>query len=131
VQRHRGIPADKVEGLYEVGELAGLTRAEVDLRLRRHRILPATAPTGQAVIGAERRRQLRALLDEFGRLTGVPAPPTLLALLGLGPDATAEQVRTTAGAWRSRARELPPERLRAVVDELLVHVAELIEPGRG
>ena len=36
-----------------------------------------------------------------------------------------------AGAWRARARELPPERLRAVVDELLVHVAELIEPGRG
>ncbi|QYN39657.1 hypothetical protein K1T35_22125 [Pseudonocardia sp. DSM 110487] len=126
VQRHRGIPADKVEGLYEVGALAGLSRAEVDVRLRRHRVLQA----GRPGIGAERRRQVRALLDEFGRLTGDPAPPTLLSLLGLGPDATAEQVRTMAGAWRSRARELPPERLRAVVDELLVHVSELIEPGR-
>ena len=130
VQRHRGIPADKVEGLYEVGALAGLSRAEVDVRLRRHRVLAAGSPAGQPGIGPERRRQVRALLDEFGRITGDPAPPTLLALLGLGPDATAEQVRTMAGAWRSRARELPPERLRAVVDELLVHVSELIEPGR-
>jgi hypothetical protein len=131
VQRHRGIPADKVEGLYEVGALAGLSRAEVEVRLRRHRVLPAAAATGEPGVGPERRRQVRALLDEFGRITGDRAPPTLLALLGLGPDATAEQVRTMAGAWRSRARELPPERLRAVVDELLVHVAELIEPGRA
>jgi hypothetical protein len=130
VQRHRGIPADKVEGLYEVGALAGLTRVEVDGRLRRHRVLPAAAAERRPGIGPERRRQVRALLDEFGRLTGDAAPPTLLALLGLGPDATAEQVRTMAGAWRARARELPPERLRAVVDELLVHASELIEPGR-
>ncbi|WP_343943062.1 hypothetical protein, partial [Pseudonocardia zijingensis] len=41
VQRHRGIPADKVEGLHEVGAMAGLSRAEVDARLRRHRLLPA------------------------------------------------------------------------------------------
>ncbi|MHA6615610.1 hypothetical protein [Pseudonocardia sp. DLS-67] len=130
VQRHRGIPADKVEGLYEVGALAGLSRAEVGVRLRAHRVLPAGAPPGSQAIGPERRRQVRALLEEFGRLTGDPAPPTLLALLGLGADATAEQVRAMAGAWRARARELPPERLRAVVDELLVHVAELVEPGR-
>ncbi|TWF80903.1 hypothetical protein FHX44_116846 [Pseudonocardia hierapolitana] len=130
VQRHRGIPADKVEGLYEVGALAGLSRAEVDARLGRHRVLPTAASAREPAIGPERRRQVRALLDEFGRLTGDPAPPTLLALLGLGPDATAEQVRTMAGAWRARARELPPERLRAVVDELLVHVSELLEPGR-
>jgi hypothetical protein len=135
VQRHRGIPADKVEGLYEVGALSGLDRAEVDARLRRHRVVPATSAEdvqpARSAIGPERRRQVRALLDEFGRLTGDPAPPTLLALLGLGPDAVAEQVRAMAGAWRTRARELPPERLRAVVDELLVHVAELVEPGRA
>ena len=34
-------------------------------------------------------------------------------------------------AWRSRARELPPGRLRAVVDELLVHVGDLLAPGRA
>ncbi|OZM81592.1 hypothetical protein [Pseudonocardia sp. MH-G8] len=129
VERHRGIPADKVEGLYEVGALAGLARAEVEVRLRRHRVLPAAAAPVREAVGAERRRQVRALLEEFGRLTDEAAPPTLFALLGLTADTTDAQVRARTGAWRARARELPPDRLRAVVDELLVHVAELIEPG--
>ncbi|WP_219413663.1 fibronectin type III domain-containing protein [Pseudonocardia nigra] len=131
VQRHRGIPADKVEGLYEIGALAGLTRDEVALRLRRHRVLRADAPAVAAPgVAPERRRQVRALLEEFGRLTDAAAPPTLLALLGLDAAAMEAQVRARAEAWRARARELPPERLRAVADELLVHVAELLEPGR-
>jgi hypothetical protein len=131
VDRHRGIPADKVEGLHEVGALAGLTPEEVTARLRRHRRVAAGEPTGERTPGVpvERRRQVRALLDEFGRLTDAPAPPTLLALLGLDASASEPQVRAGAGAWRSRARELPPNRLRTVVDELLVHVAELLEPG--
>jgi hypothetical protein len=133
VSRHGGVPRDKVEGLHEVGKLAGLERAEVEVRLRRHRLLAPVAPTPAAApqerITADRRRQVRALLDELGRLTDAPAPPTLLAMLGVGPDAGAAEVRTLAAAWRARARELPPDRLRAVVDELMVHVAELIEPG--
>ncbi|WP_232663555.1 hypothetical protein [Pseudonocardia sp. TRM90224] len=133
VQRHGGIPKDKVAGLEEVGALAGLTPAEVAARTRRHRFVESSAapkPPPEPGIGAERRRQVRALLDEFGRLTDNPAPATLLALLGLEPSASQQEVRARAAAWRSRARELPPERLRAVVDELLVHVEELIEPGR-
>lgn len=134
VQRYGGIPRDKVAGLDDVGALAGLTPAEVATRLRRHRVVdavPLAAPTPrEPAISAARRLQVRALLDEFGRLTDVAPPPTLLALLGLAPGASPEQVRAGAAAWRSRARELPPDRLRAVVDELLVHVAELLEPGR-
>ncbi|QJY48388.1 Ig-like domain repeat protein [Pseudonocardia broussonetiae] len=129
VDRHRGIPADKVEGLHEVGALAGLTPEEVTARLRRHRRVAAGEQERPSGVPVERRRQVRALLDEFGRLTDAPAPPTLLALLGLDASATGPQVRAGAGAWRSRARELPPNRLRTVVDELLVHVAELLEPG--
>ena len=128
VDRHGGIPADKVEGLHDVGASTGLSRDEVTARLRRHRTRPASATPG---VSPERRRQVRALLDEFGRLTDAPAPPTLLALLGLEPSASEQQVRVGAAAWRSRARELPPQRLRTVVDELLVHVAELVEPGRA
>jgi hypothetical protein len=134
VDRHGGVPRDKVDGLYDVGALAGLTRTEVERRLNRHRLLDpvgSSAPPPVARIGPDRRRQIRALLDELGRLTDVPPPPTLLAMLGVGPDAGAGEVRTLAAAWRARARELPPERLRAVVDELMVHVAELIEPGAG
>ncbi|MBV9922143.1 MAG: hypothetical protein JOY78_15000 [Pseudonocardia sp.] len=124
VQRHGGVPPDKVEGLEEVGALGGLTPDEVATRVRRHRLLGPS-------IGPERRRQIRALLDEFGRLTGAAPPPTLLVLLGLLPDATDQQVGAGLTAWRSRARELPAGRLRAVVDELLVHVGELLAPGRA
>jgi hypothetical protein len=123
VQRHGGVPRDKLAGLDEVGALGGLTTDEVAARVRRHRML---APA----IGGERRRQIRALLDEFGRLTSAQAPPTLLALLGLVPAASDQQVTAGWVAWRSRARELPAGRLRAVVDELLVHVADLLAPGR-
>ena len=124
VQRHGGVPRDKVAGLEEVGALGGLTKDEVATRVRRHRLLGAS-------IGPERRRQIQALLAEFGRLTGTAAPPTLLALLGLVPSATEQQVNAGWTAWRARARELPAGRLRAVVDELLVHVSELLVPGRS
>lgn len=123
VARHGGVPRDKIAGLDEVGALAGLTPAEVAARLRRHRIIDPARPT-------DRGRQVRALLDEFGRLTGGATPATLLVLMGLEPTASEEQVRAGGAAWRSRARELPAGRLRAVVDELLVHVADLLEPGR-
>ncbi|GEL21849.1 hypothetical protein PSU4_08030 [Pseudonocardia sulfidoxydans NBRC 16205] len=131
VDRHGGVPADKVEGLHDVGALAGLDRAEVSARLNRHRLLPAAAAPAPdaAVVGPERRRQVRALLDEFGRLTGATPPPTLLALLGLDTGAGPEEVGERAAGWRTRARELPPDRLRVVVDELLVHVADLLEAG--
>ena len=59
---------------------------------------------------------IRASLAEFGRLTGAEAPPTLLALLGLVPSASEQQVQAGWTAWRARARELPAGRLRAVVE---------------
>src|SRR5690606_42089174 len=40
-----------------------------------------------------------------------------------------EELRLRAEALRARARELPPGRMRVVLDELLVHVADLLEPG--
>ena len=133
VARHGAVPGGKLDGLYEVGALAGLDRAEVAARLRRHRIADPEPAGGtpRDTVGPERRRQLRTLLAEFGRLTEPPAPPTLLALLELPPTASDAEIRARAAAWRARARELPPGRLRAVVDELLVHVAELLEPGRA
>ena len=129
VDRHGGVPRDKIAGLDEVGALTGLTPAEVAARLRRHRVIDVAGAAKEPAIGPERRRQVRALLDEFGRLTDVPPPPTLIALLGLTPTAPEPEIKAHAAAWRARARELPPDRLRAVVDELMVHVAELIEPG--
>lgn len=137
VARHKGIPRDKIDGLIEIGALGGLTPAEVQTRLRRHRVIdpvpaaPAApaAPAGPAV-SAQRRRQVRDLLDEFGRLNETPPPGTLFALLGLGPDAPDEEIGLCAEGWRVRCRELPPLRIRAVADELLIHVQDLLESGR-
>lgn len=135
VERHGGIPRDKLEGLVEVGALGGLGRDEVEVRLRRHRVVdaatapPPPPPAASSPVSDHRRQQVRDLLDEFGRLQEQPPPPTLLALLGLGPDADDAEVAQRAEAWRARCRELPPLRIRAVADELMVHVAELLEAG--
>lgn len=134
VQRHGGVPRDKVEGLVEVGSLGGLTADEVRTRLRRHRTVDAAAPAlprpaAAPLVSDHRRQQVRDLLDEFGRLQEQPAPPTLLALLGLDPGADDAEVAFRAEAWRVRCRELPPLRIRAVADELMVHVADLLEAG--
>ncbi|BDH56875.1 hypothetical protein [Tsukamurella sp. PLM1] len=44
VERHGGVPAEKVAGLEEIGALGGLTPAEVAARLRRHRVLREPPP---------------------------------------------------------------------------------------
>ncbi|GAB2486681.1 fibronectin type III domain-containing protein [Jatrophihabitans fulvus] len=133
VSRYRGIPRDKIDGLVEIGALGGLTADEVHARLRHHRIVdaPAAVPaaTPAPAVSEHRRQQVRDLLDEFGRLQEMPAPPTLLALLGLDPTADEGEIHRRASSWRARCRELPPSRLRAVADELLVHVRDLLESG--
>lgn len=135
VARHGGIPRDKLSRLEEVGRDSGLTAAEVAARLRMHRVVdpaPARAdPPAESGRGVSehRRRQVRALLDELGRIWESPPPATLLALLGCDPDAGDAEIATSAAAWRARARELPSARIRTVVDELLVHVADLLESG--
>ncbi|WP_068062925.1 hypothetical protein [Nocardia xishanensis] len=135
VQRHGGVPAAKVPGLEEIGAMGGLNAAEVAARLRRHRIIedeqPQAAPAATGALTDQRRGQIRALLAEWGRLVEDPPPPTLLGLLGLDPSRATHtgEIRLRADALRARARELPPGRMRVVLDELLVHVQDLLEPG--
>ncbi|MEV0341731.1 hypothetical protein AB0H49_22175 [Nocardia sp. NPDC050713] len=133
VQRHGGVPAAKVPGLEEIGAMGGLSAAEVATRLRRHRIIQdAPRPTASAsTLTDQRRQQIRGLLAEWGRLVDGPPAPTLLGLLGLDPSRATHtgEIRLRADALRARSRELPPGRMRVVLDELLVHVQDLLEPG--
>ena len=133
VERHRGIPRDKVDGLVELGALSGLDRADVEARLRRHRLVdpavPAPASSAPVAVSDVRRRQIRDLLDEFGRLQETVPPPTLFTLLELEITASPPEVTHRADAFRARCRELPPTRLRAVADELAVHVHDVLERG--
>ncbi|NNH74994.1 fibronectin type III domain-containing protein [Nocardia uniformis] len=133
VNRHGGIPAGKIPGLEDIGKMSGLDAAEIAARVRRHRILDESVPAAPESEGlsAQRRGQIRQLLAEYERLLPGDAVPTLLALLGLdyaGAMQTGE-IRLRAEALRARTRELPPGRIRVVLDELLVHVRDLLEPG--
>ncbi|MEU1208595.1 Ig-like domain repeat protein [Nocardia sp. NPDC005825] len=135
IQRHHGIPAGKIAGLEDIGRLGGLTVAEVAARVRRHRIIdeaPAAPPPPAApALSTERRRQIRSLLAEYERLLAGDPVPTLLSLLDMDFSAAhrSNEIRLRAEALRARTRELPPGRLRVVLDELLIHIGDLLEPG--
>lgn len=135
IARHGGIPRDKLTRLEDVGRDSGLTPDEVAGRVRMHHIVdPAPTPTVVPVptgglVPEHRRQQVRALLDELGRIWECPPPATLLALLDCEADADDRQVAMSAAALRARARELPSDRVRTVVDELLVHIGDLLESG--
>ncbi|WP_458690765.1 hypothetical protein [Nocardia tengchongensis] len=135
VQRHNGIPAGKIPGLEDIGRLGGLTVAEVAERVRRHRIIddaPAPPPPPAApALSSDLRRQIRSLLAEFERLRDGDPVPTLLSLLDMDFSAAhrTTEIRLRAEALRARARELPPGRVRVVLDELLIHIGDLLEPG--
>ncbi|GAB2635899.1 YML083C domain-containing protein [Nocardia goodfellowii] len=129
VQRYGGVPAGKVAGLEEIGAMGGLTAAEVAARLRRHRVIEDQA--APSVLTDQRRKQIRQLLSEWERLLDGPPTPTLFALLQVEPSKATHpnEIRLRADALRARSRELPPGRVRVVLDELLVHVHDLLEAG--
>ncbi|MET7774028.1 Ig-like domain repeat protein [Nocardia sp. NPDC005366] len=134
VQRHGGVPAGKVAGLEEIGAMGGLGAAEVAARLRRHKILSDQSQVGapaNTTLTEQRRKQIRQLLSEWDRLLEGQPAPTLFALLGLDPTRAThtEEIRLRAEALRARSRELAPGRVRVVLDELLVHVQDLLEGG--
>ncbi|MFI1917175.1 hypothetical protein [Nocardia sp. NPDC020380] len=129
VQRHGGIPAAKLPGLEDIGKLGGLTPAEVHARLNRHPRLDDAPPA--PAVSDQRRHQIRTLLAEYERLHAGEPYPTLLSLLGLdyAKAHRTPEIRLRANALRARARELPPGRIRVVLDELLIHISDLLEPG--
>ncbi|WP_067702810.1 hypothetical protein [Nocardia jejuensis] len=134
VQRYGGIPAGKMPGLEDIGKMSGLSEAEIAARVRRHRVIadePQAAPAPVSGVSPQRRQQIRKLLAEYERLLPGDPVPTLLALLRLDFTKAREtgEIRLRAEALRARTRELPPGRVRVVLDELLVHISDLLESG--
>ncbi|MFE6858766.1 Ig-like domain repeat protein [Nocardia sp. NPDC057668] len=135
VQRHGGIPVGKIAGLEDLGKLGGLDPKEIEARLRRHRRIEDAATPAPAArtseISTQRRQQIRKLLAEYERLLPGDPVPTLLVLLRLDFTKAHEtsEIRLRAEALRSRTRELPPGRIRVVLDELLVHISDVLEAG--
>lgn len=130
LDRHGALPREKLDSLTRLALSVGLTEAEAAARLAQHRVLDAAPPPAATdAAGDDRRRQIRSLLDELGAVWDCAPPVTLFALLELEPDADDRQIALAAEAWRARAREIPPNRLRTVLDEVLAHVADLLERG--
>ncbi|MGW0039734.1 hypothetical protein [Gordonia sp. NPDC003376] len=136
MDRYSGIPASKRAGLDEIGAMGGLTTDEVTVRLRRYRIIDdadvvepkaeTTSPT--TTLSDQRLTQVAELLAEFSRRRDAPPVYTLLGFLRLDTDAITDRdtITRSAGILREQARALPAGRMRALVDELLIHVENLL-----
>ena len=135
VARYGGIPEGKRAGLDEIGAMGGLSTDEVATRLRRHRVVPdtpsgatASAPAAPQTLSAHKLSQITELLTEFSRRRSGPPAHTLLAVLDLTTDNAADrgEIRLRVDGMRHRARELPAGRMRAIVDELLIDIEEIL-----
>ncbi|WP_157892436.1 hypothetical protein [Frankia alni] len=135
VARFGGIPADRVAGLRAWAATQGIDESAFALRTRRHRIVPATPATGPAdrprpdPIPAEVLRQIRADLDELGRITASDPPRSLFDLLGVPPGASRERIRDLRDEALARNRARRPDRRRALLDDLLAAVGALLVDG--
>lgn len=132
VERFGGIPKSKRAGVLAFAAQAGVDAASAEARLARHPVVddepagarPAAVPLSQAVY-----RQVRANLEELGRLMGQPAFVSLYDLLGLDPGAPQPVLAKAREVYAARNRELRPDRRRALVDDLLAAVTTLLLDG--
>ncbi len=134
VQRFGGLPEDKLAGLRRLAAERGIDADTFALRVRRYKVLPAGTPARdeRPAIDTDLLRQVRADLDELGRLSGDTPPASLFALLGLPPDTGRAEIRQARDAFAARNRERRPDRRRALVDDLLAAVTTLLvdaDPG--
>jgi hypothetical protein len=132
VERFGGLPEDKVAGLTALAAARGIDADALARRTRRYRRLPAGAPERAAArreVPAHVLRQVRADLDELGRITGTPAPASLYELLGAPPGAGAAELRRRRDDMAADNRARRPDRRRALVDDLLAAAGALLIDG--
>ena len=132
VERFGGIPRSKRAGVLAFAAQAGVDAVSAEARLARYPVVddepatgrPAAAPVSQAVY-----RQVRANLEELGRILGRPAFVSLYDLLGLDPAAPQPVLAKAREVAAARNRELRPDRRRALVDDLLAAVTTMLIDG--
>src|SRR6185436_1946758 len=120
VERFGGIPASKRAGVLAFAAQAGIDQASAEARLARHPAIddePAAGPPAAAPISEAVYRQVRANLEELGRILGRPAFVSLYDLLGLDPAAPQPVLARAREVYAARNRELRPDRRRALVDD--------------
>lgn len=133
--RYGGIPAAKRAGLDDIGAMSGLTPDQVATRVRRYRIIddavepaPSSPATSAPTLTERRLNQIDELLSQFNRLRDAPPAPTLFGMLHLTIDDAADRglLEARTESLAERARELRAGRLRAVIDELILHIRDVL-----
>ncbi len=134
VARFGGLPEDKIVGLRALAASQGIDDPAFTLRIRRHRALPAgsrssATEASAGAIPAEVLGQVRADLDELGRITGSTPPRSLFDLIGVRPGTGRAEIRAVRDAALVRNRARRPDRRRALLDDLLAAVGALLVDG--
>ncbi|MBL7546843.1 hypothetical protein I6A60_02960 [Frankia sp. AgB1.9] len=131
VERFGGLPEDKIPGLRLIATGAGVDAAEFDRRIAGYPRVPAGTPerTTRRSVPRQVLRQVRADLDELGRIVGEDAPRSLFDLLGVPPGSDLATVRSARDGAATRNRARRPDRRRALIDDLLAAVTTLLLDG--
>jgi hypothetical protein len=131
VERFGGLPEDKLAGLRSLAAAGGIDEPAFATRIRRYRVLPPGAPerSPRQPIAPQTLRQVRADLDELGRITGAAPPRSLFDLLGVAPGSSRAEILQVRDAMAARNRQRRPDRRRALVDDLLAAVTALLVDG--
>jgi len=131
VERFGGLPEDKIAGLRLIATGAGVDAAEFERRIARYPTVPAGAPerTTRRAVPPQVLRQIRADLDELGRIVGEDPPRSLFELLGLPPGTDRASIRAARDEAAARNRARRPDRRRALLDDLLAAVTTLLVDG--
>ncbi|GIJ56334.1 hypothetical protein [Virgisporangium aurantiacum] len=127
VERFGGIPRSKRAGVLAFAAQAGVDQASAEARMARHPVIDDEPTAGQpAPMSEVVFRQVKANLEELGRILGRPAFVSLYDLLGLDPTAPRPVLANAREVYAARNRELRPDRRRALVDDLLASVTALL-----
>ncbi|OHV38262.1 MULTISPECIES: hypothetical protein [Pseudofrankia] len=131
VERFGGLPEDKIPGLRKIARDAGLGDDEFERRIARHRRVGAGAAerTTRRPVPPEVLRQVRSDLDELGRIVGEDPPRSLFELLGVPPGTDRDAIRAMRDEALARNRARRPDRRRALLDDLLAAVTNLLVDG--
>lgn len=125
VERFGGIPTSKVDGLIAFAAERSISETDARLRFGAHPLVADQART-EAV---DPYRRARADLEELGRLLEGAPCPSLFVLLDLPPTAGRREILQARDRVAARNRELLPDRRRALVDDLLAAVTNLLVDG--
>lgn len=133
VKKRGGIPADRIPALRAIAEQEGMDAETFTHWLSSKTVLEQERGTGAVPWEPMVRKQVRASLAELARLQADAAArtTTLLTFLGVGPGATADQVRAAHVRLSEANLRRSRDRAMTVTSDLLAHVSKRMFTDAG